>query len=276
MKCSELQLDLAVFADGTLDISRNEAVQAHLDTCPLCRQKASELVELRTDLTRLSRPQVSLALQRRFTEAVRLEARRSRREWLPVPPDVREWLQMRVMPIGVGVMGSLIVGFGFLGMLFSGMFDPVGRETAVRSNNRPVFLASNRDPYAYLNSEVINPTDYARTRFAVAAESPSVNPQGALVALTRSLVRGSMSDDEVVVVADVFGNGLARVAEVVEPSHDRRAVIELQKALDTDPAFAPFVPAALDERPESVRVVLKFKSVDVTVTEKRPRNRTRL
>jgi len=65
------------------------------------------------------------------------------------------------------------------------------------------------------------------------------------------------------VVAEVFGNGLARVDEVVEPSHDRRAVEQLQKALQSDPAYAPFVPAKLDRRSDSVRVVLRIQSVDV-------------
>jgi hypothetical protein len=98
---------------------------------------------------------------------------------------------------------------------------------------------------------------------AIAGESPSINPQGALVALTRSLVRGEMKDDEVVVVADVFGNGLAQIAEVVEPSHDRHAVAQLQKALESDPAYAPFVSADMDRRSDPVRVVLKIQSVNV-------------
>jgi hypothetical protein len=79
------------------------------------------------------------------------------------------------------------------------------------------------------------------------------------------LVRGGTKNDEMVVVADVFSNGLAQIAEVVEPSRDRRAVGELEKALDSDPAYAPFVPADLENRPESVRVVLKFQSVNVSM-----------
>ena len=51
----------------------------------------------------------------------------------------------------------------------------------------------------------LSPSSYARSRTDVSGESPSINPQGALVALTRSLVRGEMRDDEVVVVADVSG-----------------------------------------------------------------------
>jgi hypothetical protein len=112
---------------------------------------------------------------------------------------------------------------------------------------------------------------YAGPRRDVSSESPSVNPQGALVALTSSLVRGEMNDDEVVVVAEVFGNGLAKIDEVVEPSKNRRAVGELEKALKSDPDFAPFVPANLDQRPDSVRVVLKIQNVNVS-TRIRPKH----
>lgn len=78
-----------------------------------------------------------------------------------------------------------------------------------------------------------------------------------------------MKDDEVVVVADVFGNGLAQIAEVVEPSRNRQAVDALQKALDSDPAYAPFVSSNLDKRSENVRVVLKFQSVNVSTGSSR-------
>jgi len=87
---------------------------------------------------------------------------------------------------------------------------------------------------------------------------------GALVALTKSFVRGKMKDDEVIVVADVFGDGLAQISEVIEPSRDLQAVRELQEALKTNPAFAPpFVPANLDQRSNTVRVVLRIQRVDV-------------
>jgi hypothetical protein len=143
--------------------------------------------------------------------------------------------------------------------------------TAMMTTAVPTNVAADRADFpgssVYLASvdgePVLKPSDYARSRMAIAGESPSINPQGALVALTRSLVRGEMKDDEVVVVADVFGNGLAQIAEVIEPSHDRHAVAELQKALESDPAYAPFVSADMDRRSDAVRVVLKIQSVSV-------------
>jgi hypothetical protein len=143
------------------------------------------------------------------------------------------------------------------------------------ADDRPAVYVrgGNTDTSVMLGSSVPGPIgdgvplsslDYAQGRKDVSGESPSLNPNGALVALTRSLVRGEMKDDEVVVVADVFGNGLAQIAEVVEPSRDRMAVGELERALRSDPSYAPFVPANMDLRSDSVRVVLKIQNVNVS------------
>jgi hypothetical protein len=84
-----------------------------------------------------------------------------------------------------------------------------------------------------------------------------------------------MRDDEVVVVADVFSNGLAQISEVVEPSRDRKAVEELQKALGSDPSFAPFVSSNLDQRSsDTIRVVLKIQNVNVRTSSDAPQSRS--
>jgi hypothetical protein len=84
-----------------------------------------------------------------------------------------------------------------------------------------------------------------------------------------------MKDDEVVVVADVYSNGSAQIAQVVEPSHNRDAVVELARALDNGLGSTPFVPAAYDKRSDSVRVIFKIQTVYVSTQEK-PRKRTSL
>jgi hypothetical protein len=103
----------------------------------------------------------------------------------------------------------------------------------------------------------LTPTQYAQTRMSVRENRRALIRKGALIALTKSLMRGDMKDEEVVIVADVFGDGLAQIAEVVEPSRDRRAVLELEKALKNSSEYAPFVPANLDGRSETVRVVFQ-------------------
>lgn len=189
---------------------------------------------------------------------------------------------MRLMPYSVGVCGSVMIGMVFLSMMFSGMFqlqNSVGSASIGRFDSTMI-LANGLDPFGAGTNSDITPYDYARTRLGLGSESPSINPQGALIGLTKTLVGGEMKEDEVVVVADVFGNGLAEIAEVVEPSRDRRVIPALQKALATDRAFSPFIPASLENRPDSVRVVLKFQSVNVIISEKRrprkPSNRTQL
>jgi hypothetical protein len=81
--------------------------------------------------------------------------------------------------------------------------------------------------------------------------------------LTETLVGKDLQDDEVVVVADVFENGSARIAEVVEPSRDKKAVKQLETAFESELAYAPFVPADVDARPETMRVIFKIRSINV-------------
>ena len=81
-----------------------------------------------------------------------------------------------------------------------------------------------------------------------------------------------MRDEEVVVVADVFGDGLAQISEVVESPRDGRTVSERERAFRA--SSAPFVPAVLENRPESIRIVLKLQSVDVEMEPKPVKRRS--
>ncbi len=264
MKCSDLQFNLSLYSENGLDEGVDMAVRSHIEICPLCRQRMADHREISAGLRRLSRPEIPVSLQNRIKMSVRTE-KDARRTFFP-SSDLREWLIMQVMPYGVGVVASIVIGVSFLTMMFSGLRQPQTEFSSAPNDRSSVLLASNSNPF-FEAEDPITPTHYANTRLGFGIESPSVNPSGALIALTRSLIRGGMKDDEVVVVADVFGNGLARIAEVVEPSRDSAAVMELQRALQSDPAFAPFVPTNIEQRPESVRVVLKLQSVNVSTSE---------
>jgi len=109
----------------------------------------------------------------------------------------------------------------------------------------------------------ISPESYAALRNPYNAESPSLNPSGALAALTRSYLRiqpGRQDADDMVVVADVFSNGAASLADVMHAPRDRRMLEEFDKALRQDAAF---VPASLDRRAETMRVVFSVQRVNV-------------
>lgn len=266
MKCEDLQFNLPVYADDILNDEERAAVEAHLSQCPLCRQKLSDFQELRNSLRVFARPEISSRLLNSLRSTVAAELQTDSPKSKSVfSNDFREWLQMRVMPYGVGAFASLILGFTLLWSLLSAArIEPNNNSAQYDSFSKSTILLANANPKNNPNNFDLTPSEYARSRFAFSAESPSVNPQGALIALTKSLMRGDLKDEEeVVVVADVFGNGSAQIAEVVVPSQNRYAVFELEKALKTDVDYAPFVPANLDRRSDSVRVVFKIQSVDV-------------
>jgi hypothetical protein len=83
--------------------------------------------------------------------------------------------------------------------------------------------------------------------------------------LTNSLENSRLDDEEVVVVADVFQNGAARVTNVVESSKSRSTMARLMRALMRQDA--PVLPASLDNRSDLVRVVLKFQNVNVNISD---------
>lgn len=264
MKCSDIQHDLSLYADGRLAESEAGRVAGHLDSCPVCRAANAEFVEMRVALRQMRGPDVPQYLNAHIRSAANAERRAMDRSWLPFPPvDVREWLTHAVMPYSVGAVASVVLGMGLLFVLNSsvGRYSQFAAGPSAAASG--VMLAQDRDPWAEPTVDGVSPVAFVKERSDVSGESPSLNPRGALVALTRSVVRGGMKDDEVVVVADVFSDGVAQIQQVVEPSRDNRAVDELQKAFDADPSFAPFVPAKLENRPDSVRVVLRFQRVDV-------------
>jgi hypothetical protein len=66
--------------------------------------------------------------------------------------------------------------------------------------------------------------------------------------------------DDMIVVADVFSNGAASLADVVQAPRDRRMLADFEVALRQSAAF---VPASLDRRPDTMRVVFTVQKVDV-------------
>jgi hypothetical protein len=264
MKCSDIQLDLPLYCDNLLDESSDIAVRSHFEACPMCRQRAADYLEIRESLRRLATPAEPSLLQNRIKSSVRNQ---SKAGFAAVPgADIREWLTMRVMPYCVGFAASVVIGLAFLTMMFSGMLRPPTTASRMPKGESAVMLANSSRTYGEAEDPIL-PSEVVSTRLGYGPESPSINPSGALVELTRSLIKDGMKDDEVVVVADVYGNGLAQIAEVVEPSRDRQAILELQRALETDPSFTPFVPTNIEARPESVRVILKLQSVNVSTRD---------
>ncbi len=268
MKCEDLQLNLSIYLDDILTEGERAMIDEHLVRCPLCRQKLADFQVLRTNLHSVSRPALSNERLTALRSRVAREIVAPPREvWFANAGDFTEFLQMRVMPFSIGTAFSLIFGSLLLWSLLSAVYIPTGNKELAKLDaaTKSTVLLTNSGTTRYESGMDfdLSATDYAATRTAVSGGSPSINPHGALIALTKSLMRGKMKDDELVVVADVFGDGLAQIAEVVEPSSNLQAVAELEKALKDDPNYAPFVPASFDRRSEIVRVVFKINRVDI-------------
>jgi len=273
MKCENLQFNLSVYLDDCLIGQERAIVDEHLARCPLCRQKLADFQVLRNNLRVLPRPALSNDLLTAMRNRVAQAAESNQPKFSLLHTETfRQWVQKRLVPYSVGTAASLLFGLTLLWSLLSVAHIPVkNMELAkIESPAKPTVLlsSSNSSGFASENDYELNAAEYANARLLVSNGSPSLNPQGALVALTRSIVRGNMKDDEVVIVADVFGDGLARIAEVVEPSSDLQAVSELEKALKDDPNYAPFVPASFDGRSETVRVIFKINRVDIKTNTK--------
>jgi hypothetical protein len=253
MKCDDVRNLIAVVDDDVLTDNEGSVLREHLAICPLCRQENDDIRNLARDLRMMRRPSppndVVITLRNRLSERL-VSVSGIGGFW--IAGDRRPWWKAWLVPSGIGTFASVLGAAVLLWLIsLSAASAPSGRS----------FSAATRDP----RSSIVD------SELGLSGQSPSINPQGALVALTSSLVRGEMKDDEVVVVAEVFGNGLAKIDEVVEPSRDRHAVYELEKALKSDPAFAPFVPAERDRRPDSIRVILKIQNVNVSTRVKAKR-----
>src|SRR5688572_30699027 len=239
--CETLQFELPLYLDSELSTDDRASIDAHLVQCPLCRQKLDEFKQLRVSFSQLSRPQIPVDILASVRSAV---AAQISPLIYPTPEfhlleTKRRWVDEWLMPYAVSSFASLVIGILLMwAVLYTAREMETVRLASAAASSDTVYLASTRPGLGSLD---ILPGDYASSRTGFTGESPSLNPQGALVSLTRSLVRGEMRDDELTVVADVFGNGLATISEVVEPSRDARAVEELQRALQTDPTYAPFV-----------------------------------
>ena len=272
MKCSDLTISFSSYLDDRIESRETVGqIEDHLSSCPLCRQEMDDLRRIRNGLRSISRPEIPENVLASIRQRAAIEANKGDRPGLFLPAWRKASYEVWLMSYSIGAFASVVLGFSFLWVLLYA--NPAARraDVAFRSGDPgPSFaLATDEDG--------VSPFEFVKTRADVTAESPSVNPRGALIGLTEALVNGELKEGEVVVVADVYENGLAQIAQVVEPSKDRNAIDELAKALDSDPANSPFVPAGLDRRSsDPVRVVLKIQSVDVSINDDRPRRRGRV
>jgi hypothetical protein len=244
MTCAETQKNLSAYLDGGLTDGAREITGAHLARCPVCRQHLAETRALLRALAQLERPQPPAELLPAISDALMIE-RAARRQQPPQTPWewLAAWVRPRVMPYTVGALTSLLLFMAVSSALrpHVGMMRALAREGSVEEIQMVVIGVPGQ------------PND-------LQGIVPSLNPNGALARLVRSPAEGPADDDDMAVVADVFSNGDAALAEIVQPPRNRHMLYEVEAAFRETPAF---VPAARDRRPGTVRVVLSLSKVNV-------------
>jgi Putative zinc-finger len=259
MSCDEIQESLALYFDDGLSVEARSACDRHLDVCPVCRATLSELRTITRSVGMLTAPTMPAHLVTSINRKLVGEvATRQRRAQETVGDFLLELLQPFMMRYAASSLASIL--------LFAGVF----------LGFRPHMIALHEAAVALDSAELISPIgsydlnqpisqqSYSALRAPFNAESPSLNPSGALATLAwvQPPARNHRREDsdDMVVVADVFSNGVASLTDVMQAPRDRRMLDEFQRALRQDAAF---VPASLDRRPETMRVVFSVQRVDV-------------
>lgn len=263
ISCDEYQESLSLYCDDGLTEEARVRCDAHLEVCPVCRAHVAELRTIRGRLAMMPRPALPADLIPAINSALRAEpsvqrARRNAPLGEVFVDVVSVWLQPRFARYAFSSVTSLI--------LFAAVFAALRPQMLVLHEAATSFTefsaASGRAKGQYDINEPISPTNYAALRTPYNTESPSLNPNGgiAMLNLSTSENRKAGENDDMLVVADVFSNGTASVADVMHAPRDRQLLDDFHAALRNNAAF---VPAAMDRRPGTMRVVFSIQRVEV-------------
>jgi len=264
MSCEDIQQSLSLYVDDGLRPEERGACYQHLEVCPVCRARLLEMRSIRGGLAMLSRPAPPVDLVPAINKALVAEAANRRTLRDTTFGDVmRSWLQPVMMRYAFSSLASVIIFTAVFAAMRPHMIALHEAALAFDQASITIELADPLRP-RYDITKPISPESYAALRTPFNTESPSLNPGGALATLTSEPTRlrgnGREGDDNMMVVADVFTNGSASLADVMQAPRDRRMLEDFEKALRQNAAF---VPAALDRRPETMRVVFSIQRVDV-------------
>ena len=257
MSCEENRQTLSLYVDDCVSLPARVAIDEHLDRCPVCRADVAELRSLTRSLSLMTRPKPPVHLADTISDLLTIEAAARRQAPPPsIGRRIARFLEPRLMPYSVGSFASVIM-FTLMLSALRPHFIAL-REAALQNSNGVIVELPEYDLYQPVSKEA-----FAASRAPIGELSPSLNPRGSLAALTRNYVdphNSSREADDMIVVADVFSNGVASVSGVVQPPRDKRMLDEFESALRQDPAF---VPASMDRRPDTMRVVFAVQKVDV-------------
>jgi hypothetical protein len=261
MLCEDTRQSLSQYVDDCVSLPARVAIEEHLDRCPVCRHEAIELRSLRRRLSLLSSPTPPSDLATTISNALAIEAAARRQQPNPSPGHrLLRFIEPWVMPYSAGSFASVIMFF----LMFTALRPHfVALREAAAQQRDSVFVIQTVDGEYDLYKPVTG-AGLAAERAPFAVESPTLDPDGALAALTISHARPHANlegeTDDMIVGINVFRNGVASLADVVQPPRDKRLLDEFESALRQNAAF---VKASLDGRPDTMRVVFAVQKVDV-------------
>lgn|ERR1041385_3542096 len=258
MTCEDIRQTLSPYVDDCVSLPTRVAIDEHLDRCPVCRAEAVELRSLTRGLKMMARPIPPAGLAETITDLLTIEAAARQAPKLSFSRRVARFLEPRLMPYSVGSFASVILFF----LMFTALrphFVAL-REAALNNGGLYEVRAVSAVP-GYDLSRPVASESFAASRAPFGEESPSIDPGGALAALTRlnspqhPNYNHNADADDMIVRVTVFSNGAASLSDVVKPPRDRRMLDEFESALRQN---APFVQASYDRRPDTMSVVLTF------------------
>ena len=253
MLCEETKRSLSLYIDDAVSLPVRVAIDEHLDRCPVCRAEVAELRSISRSLSMLSQPVPPSDLIYTINDALMIEAAARRQSPKPsLGVRIARFLEPRLMPYTVGSFASVIMFF----LMFNALRP---HFKALREASHSVMVITPVD-IRYDVTKPVSPREFAAKRADVGEESPTLNPRGALAALTHAYAHSEDDTDDMIVVTDVFSNGAASLADVVQAPRDKRMLDEFESALRQNAAF---VEASLDRRPDTMRVVFAVQKVQV-------------
>lgn len=257
MLCEETRQSLSLYVDDCVSLPARVAIDEHLDRCPVCRSENAELRSLRRRLSLLPPPVPPEGLATTISNALAIEA--AARRQAPTPSLVRRmfsFIEPWVMPYSAGSFASVIMFF----LMFTALRPHFVALREAAAQQRSVIMINAIEGYDIY--QPITREGLAADRAPFSMASPTLDPKGALASLTISYAQPNHDEepDDMIVVTDVFINGAAALVAVERPPRDRRMLDEFESALRQDAAF---VPARMDRRPDTMRVVFAVQKVEV-------------
>jgi len=261
MNCKEASQTFSLYIDNQLETAERQALNEHLLSCPVCRAELDAERSMVNSLRKITQPNVPIDLSSSISRSLRIEsaADKSQPE-LSLREFVWRWVRPRIMPYTIGTFASLL----FFSLMFMGLRNSLMAFRAQEySQQQPIeirrVLLENGGVIEYAVYSSTTPRAFAEGRAPFSFVSPSINPNGALAELNMSPYL-TESEDDMVVITDVFANGIASLAGIIQPPRDPKMIDEFQRALKKNPAF---VPADYDGRPQTIRVVFVVQKVAV-------------